>query len=148
MLTHEYIALKETLAQGCMVERMEFIQTFGAAQLTEFIDRLELFSSDRLAENTWRFLAKILAIRAAEYIAQVDGLAPCADPCNSDCDCVKCEANREVVNCSVCGDLPPMHDDHMCGNCRITETRRRREVMDRELTTPLVGLGEEPANVR
>ncbi len=88
MTQTEYLALKKTLVQGGMFERMAFIQMMPIGQLAEFIDWLELFSSDRLAENTWRFLAKILAIRAADYVARVDG---CPDRFNPDCECKTCE---------------------------------------------------------
>ncbi len=90
----EYLALKKTLVQGGVSERREFIEAMPAAQLAEFIERLELFTADALFESTWRSLAQVMAIRASGYIFAVDG---CPDRHNPDCTCPACEIDAVDV---------------------------------------------------
>ena len=108
MTTTEYLALRKTLTQGCISERVCFVATMPAKQLKSFIEYLVLPSIDPLACETWRILAHVASQRIGDLLAEIDGPTPCADINNSDCACTLCEARREAVasglnECPRCG---------------------------------------------
>ncbi len=95
MTTTEYLALKKVLVQGGLIERIAFLESFFFGQLCEFAERLDLNYGDRLEVATWRFIARLLAIKGSQYAFKVDGPTPCADINNSDCACTLCEENQD-----------------------------------------------------
>ncbi len=97
MTENEYQTLRRIFVKGCLSEKRDFIETMTARTLGDFIDRHEFDFADPSQCESWKYMAKIHAIKCESYIFAVDGPATCADPCNSSCECVPCQTSPEVV---------------------------------------------------
>ncbi len=77
----------------CKTERQEVLDQMRDLELCEFAGSIVL------PVGHWEQIAMELAKRLAEWAAipQPGGMpAPCADICNSSCDCTPCEQQRET----------------------------------------------------
>ena len=73
MTTKEYLNLRSLLMAGCMAERVELIDGLSPRQLTDFAERLDLPHHELLAMQTWRWIARVLAIRYSQDLDRIDG---------------------------------------------------------------------------
>ena len=92
MTETEYVALKATLVQGGITERINLICPMSPDRLMRFIDRIELPYCEPLARETWRLLARTAACRIRDLQEQIEALTACSDRHNPDCACGGCEA--------------------------------------------------------
>ncbi len=75
MTKTDYQSLKATLIQGCIEERRDLIDLLAHTprRLFEFAEKLDMPYDMPSQMETWRYMTKICALVALNYVDRVDG---------------------------------------------------------------------------